>query len=232
MRFHKCPRWKILMIALLISSTGCSNTSKMESYTINEEDEYQDEQDTEKVEDEIEHEIEHSEMTSTSSKEKSQSNQYSMETSVSPSVHDEIISVSEDFLVGSSSVTIDVAIPNGWNYRKWDVEEESADWGIEIRVECDEDSIIMISGQYGTLNVSGLYPNDPEIFVTDQGIKTQYYKDEYQTIEGETYVNQQIVIGQLNSGFYGISIQMSKKNFDNNAESIQKLLKSVKIFEN
>ena len=185
-----------------------------------------------KIQKKKEDEIENEEISSTPAKEKGQNNQYSMETSASTSTNNEIISVREDFLVGSTSVTIDVDIPNNWNYQKWDVEEGIPDWGIEIQVEDNENSMIMISGQYGTLNVSGIYPDDPEIFVTGQGIKAQYYKDEYQSSEDETYVSQHIIIGQLNSGFYGISIQMPEKTFDENSESIQELLKSVKILEN
>ncbi len=229
MQFYRYFFGGLLMIILFDFSAGCSNNKKIEDYSINEEVEYQGEENTEKKQDEINDEI-----TSTSSKDEEQSlqsQQYSAETSES-SLYNETISVQEDFLVGSTSVTINAAIPNSWNYQKWDVEKGIIDWGIEIQVEGDENSIIMISGQYGTLNVSSLYPDEPETFVTDQGIEAQYYKDEYRTSEGEAYVNQHIVIGQLNSGFYGISIQMPKKNFDENAESIQELIKSVEILEN
>ena len=50
--------------------------------------------------------------------------------------------------------------------------------------------------------------------------------------DGEIYVNQQIVIGQMKSGFYGISLQMPKTIYDDHIESIRKVLESVKITEN
>ena len=125
-----------------------------------------------------------------------------------------------------------VDIPDGWNYAKWDVEQEVPDWGLQIQIGDHENSIIMISGQHGTLNVSGMYPDPPEIFITNQGIEASYYKDEFEMDSGETYVNQHIVIGQMKSGFYGIILQMPREIYDDNIEPIQKLLESVKIVEN
>ena len=144
----------------------------------------------------------------------------------------EIVTIEECFQLDSVTVTIQVDIPDGWNYSKWDVEQEVPDWGLQIQIGDHENSIIMISGQHGTLNVSGMYPDPPEIFITNQGIEASYYKDEFEMDSGETYVNQHIVIGQMKSGFYGIILQMPREIYDDNIEPIQKLLESVKIVEN
>lgn len=136
-----------------------------------------------------------------------------------------------EFQVGSVSVTLHADIPEEWDYSVWDTAEEMPDWGIRIRVEGEDNAIIRISGQHGTLNVSGFYPEPPETLVTDQGTEAQYYKTEYKTNEGENFVDQHVVFGQMNSGFYGISVQMPKSMFEKNAESIQELLRSVEITE-
>ena len=145
---------------------------------------------------------------------------------------EEVVTIKERFQLDSVSVTLQVDIPDGWNYFKWDVEQEVPDWGLQIQIGDHENSIIMISGQHGTLNVSGLYPDPPEIFITNQGTEATYYKNEFEMDDGEIYVNQQIVIGQMKSGFYGISLQMPKTIYDDHIESIRKVLESVKIAEN
>ena len=145
---------------------------------------------------------------------------------------EEVVTIKERFQLDPVSVTLQVDIPDGWNYFKWDVEQEVPDWGLQIQIGDHENSIIMISGQHGTLNVSGMYPDPPEIFITNQGTEAPYYKNEFEMDDGEIYVNQQIVIGQMKSGFYGISLQMPKTIYDDHIESIRKVLESVKITEN
>ena len=135
------------------------------------------------------------------------------------------------FQVGSVSVTLHVNVPEEWNYFIWEAEEEGPDWGIRIQVEGEENAAIQISGQHGTLNVSDFYPEPPETLITDQGLEAQYYKNKYETDDGEIFVDQYVVIGQMNSGFYGISLQMPQSIFDRNAETIQELLKSIEITE-
>ena len=44
-------------------------------------------------------------------------------------------------------------------------------------------------------------------------------------------MDQHIVFGELDSGFYGISIQMPKAVFEENQEAILDMLRSVKIVE-
>ena len=135
------------------------------------------------------------------------------------------------FQVGSVSVILHVNVPEKWNYSIWEAEEEGPDWGIQIQVEREENATIQIRGQHGTLNVSDFYPEPPETLITDQGIEAQYYKNKYETNDGETFVDQYVVIGQKSSGFYGISLQMPQSIFDRNADSIQKLLKTIEITE-
>ena len=97
--------------------------------------------------------------------------------------------------------------------------------------EGKEEALIAIRGQYGTLDVSGLYPGPPETFLTDQGREAQYYKQEYASDQGEVFIDRYLVFGQLDSGFYGVSIQMPRSVFDRNEEAIQTLLKSIRITE-
>ena len=113
-----------------------------------------------------------------------------------------------DFQVGPVAVTIQALLPEGWESIPEDVEEGSPDWGIRILAEGKEEALIAIRGQYGTLDVSGLYPGPPETFLTDQGREAQYYKQEYASDQGEVFTDRYLVFGQLDSGFYGVSIQM------------------------
>lgn len=136
-----------------------------------------------------------------------------------------------DFQVGPVAVTIQALLPEGWESIPEDVEEGSPDWGIRILAEGKEEALIAIRGQYGTLDVSGLYPGPPETFLTDQGREAQYYKQEYASDQGEVFTDRYLVFGQLDSGFYGVSIQMPRSVFDRNEEAIQTLLKSIRITE-
>ena len=136
-----------------------------------------------------------------------------------------------EFQIGSVSVTLHADIPEEWAYSIWNAEEEMSDWGILIQVEGEDNATIQIKGQHGTLNVSDFYPEPPETLITDQGLEAQYYKNKYETDDGEIFVDQYVVIGQMNSGFYGISLQMPQSIFDRNAETIQELLKSIEITE-
>ena len=136
-----------------------------------------------------------------------------------------------DFRVGPVAVTIQALLPEGWESVTEDVEEGSPDWGIRILAEGKEEALIAIRGQYGTLDVSGLYPGPPETFLTDQGREAQYYKQEYASDQGEVFTDRYLVFGQLDSGFYGVSIQMPRSVFDRNEEAIQTLLKSIRITE-
>ena len=136
-----------------------------------------------------------------------------------------------DFQVGPVAVTIQALLPEGWESVTEDVEEGSPDWGIRILAEGKEEALIAIRGQYGTLDVSGLYPGPPETFLTDQGREAQYYKQEYASDQGEVFIDRYLVFGQLDSGFYGVSIQMPRSVFDRNEEAIQTLLKSIRITE-
>lgn len=136
-----------------------------------------------------------------------------------------------DFQVGPVAVTIQALLPEGWESIPEDVEEGSPDWGIRILAEGKEEALIAIRGQYGTLDVSGLYPGPPETFLTDQGREAQYYKQEYASDQGEVFIDRYLVFGQLDSGFYGVSIQMPRSVFDRNEEAIQTLLKSIRITE-
>lgn len=136
-----------------------------------------------------------------------------------------------DFQVGPVAVTIQALLPEGWESIPEDVEEGSPDWGIRILAEGKEEALIAIRGQYGTLNVSGLYPGPPETFLTNQGREAQYYKQEYASDQGEVFIDRYLVFGQLDSGFYGVSIQMPRSVFDRNEEAIQTLLKSIRITE-
>ena len=136
-----------------------------------------------------------------------------------------------DFQVGPVAVTIQALLPEGWESIPEDVEEGSPDWGIRILAEGKEEALIAIRGQYGTLDVSGLYPGPPETFLTDQGREAQYYKQEYASDQGEVFTDRYLVFGQLDSGFYGVSIQMPRSVFDCNEEAIQTLLKSIRITE-
>ena len=139
--------------------------------------------------------------------------------------------IHNNFQVGSVSVTMSMDVPEGWETVIWDVETEIPDWGIEIRADGKENARIMVKGQHGTLNVAQFYPEQPEAFATDQGREGLYYKGEYESEEGERFVDQHIVFGQLDSGFYGISIQMPKAVFEENQEAILDMLRSVKIVE-
>ena len=136
-----------------------------------------------------------------------------------------------DFQVGPVAVTIQALLPEGWESIPEDVDEGSPDWGIRILAEGKEEALIAIRGQYGTLDVSGLYPGPPETFLTDQGREAQYYKQEYASDQGEVFTDRYLVFGQLDSGFYGVSIQMPRSVFDRNEEAIQTLLKSIRITE-
>lgn len=136
-----------------------------------------------------------------------------------------------DFQVGPVAVTIQALLPEGWESVTEDVEEGSPGWGIRILAEGKEEALIAIRGQYGTLDVSGLYPGPPETFLTDQGREAQYYKQEYASDQGEVFTDRYLVFGQLDSGFYGVSIQMPRSVFDRNEEAIQTLLKSIRITE-
>ena len=141
------------------------------------------------------------------------------------------VEIRADFQVGPVAVTIQALLPEGWESIPEDVEEGSPDWGIRILAEGKEEALIAIRGQYGTLNVSGLYPGPPETFLTDQGREAQYYKQEYASDQGEVFIDRYLVFGQLDSGFYGVSIQMPRSVFDRNEEAIQTLLKSIRITE-
>ncbi|HIY59635.1 MAG TPA: hypothetical protein H9831_02970 [Candidatus Eisenbergiella pullistercoris] len=131
---------------------------------------------------------------------------------------------------GSFVAAIGADIPEGWEAVIWESEAEIPDWGIEIRAEGKENARIMVTGQHGTLNAAQFYPEQPDPFVTEQGREGLYYKGEYES-EGERFVDQQIVFGQLDSGFYGISIQMPKAVFEENQETILEMLRSVEIME-
>ena len=131
---------------------------------------------------------------------------------------------------GSLVGAIGAGIQEGWEAVIWESEAEIPDWGIEMRAGGKENGRIMVTGQHGTLNAAQFYPGQPDPLVTEEGREGLYYKGEYES-EGERFVDQQIVFGQLDSGFYGISIQMPKAVFEENQETILEMLRSVEIME-
>ena len=135
------------------------------------------------------------------------------------------------FLAGEYAVTMRLSIPAQWDYAIREAEAEAPDWGIHILPDGGEASLISVYGQYGTLNVSGFYPDEPAEFSTTAGMTGLRYIREYETPDGEKIVEQDIVFPRMDSGSYGVCIRMPQEVYDAYAQDIEHLLYSVEIAE-
>lgn len=142
-----------------------------------------------------------------------------------------VVDVEQSFHPGEETVDIRFKMPKSWGYSFWDVSEEIPDWGFSIDIQKRDDANIQIWGQYGNLNVGGLYANGPEDVETVKGMKGRFYWEKGTTDDGTSVIQGTVVFetDYFERDFYGVSFIMPESVYQEESNSIFELIRSIEI---
>lgn len=139
----------------------------------------------------------------------------------------------------NSRFNFSVDIPDNWNYTVNGTEnyeatatrEADPTAGVDIQVESNPDQIVSVYGQVGTLIWTAEDNTAVENIVTQSGLAGKKYTSEHQNAISIQFVFDQDQLSDqgFNTRALGASIRMSKSVYEQNKNTIDLIIQSIRI---